>query len=133
MVSRPTYAQWMSVCKDGNSSSSACASARNGMRTEVGNNIDPYAIDYPVCKEFSKYDEIYLHYKYIFENIDNSIEPPGIYGKMLKYFNKYPNEIYYYDNNIERDNSNIDEPKIILTIDGFPYDPCESRYLHVKQ
>jgi carboxypeptidase C (cathepsin A) len=124
MTSRPVFSQWTSACKDGDSSSNACTTARNAMRSDVGNNIDPYAIDWPVCKEHSKYNEIYLFYKYQYESGADNIRPPGIYGRMFDYFKEYPGrEIYVDGKNVRGDND------IIITTDGFPYDPCEENYM----
>eukprot|EP01084_Bolivina_argentea_P318191 551769_1 len=125
MVSRPVYAQWTSSCHDGNSTSNACTQARNNMRSDVGNNIDPYAIDWPVCHTTSKYNEIYLFYKHQQEMGNDNIPPPAKYGKMMEYFNKYPEREWYIDPNY-KDGA---DPNIIITTDGFPYDPCEENYM----
>jgi len=122
MVSRPVYAAWMSACSDGNTSSVACNNARNSMRNDVGNNIDPYAIDWPVCTQRSKYNEIYLFYKYQQESGNDNIRAPAYYADMIDYFNKYPDKEWYIDPN------GLDAPDIITT-DGFPYDPCEENYM----
>eukprot|EP01084_Bolivina_argentea_P297984 513437_1 len=86
MVSRPVYAQWMSACRDGNTSNTACTNARNAMRTNAGHNYDPYAIDWPVCETHSKYNEIYLFYKYMQDMGIDDVPPPGIWGKMIEYY-----------------------------------------------
>lgn len=127
MVSRPTYAEWMSACADGNSTTSACTSARNAMREEVGNNIDPYAIDYPTCTQRSKYDEVYLLYKHLRDQGIDDLRAPGIYGRMMDYFDANPESEWFTDEGtFKKENA---DPKIIITTDGFPYDPCESNYL----
>eukprot|EP00490_Sorites_sp_Unknown_P022726 CAMPEP_0114657326 /NCGR_PEP_ID=MMETSP0191-20121206/13710_1 /TAXON_ID=126664 /ORGANISM="Sorites sp." /LENGTH=372 /DNA_ID=CAMNT_0001876385 /DNA_START=417 /DNA_END=1535 /DNA_ORIENTATION=- len=125
MTSRPVYAQWMSACQDGNSSSNACSNARSAMRSEVGNNIDPYAIDYPTCKERSRYNQVYMFYEYMYNSGIDNIKPPGIYGRMYDYFKEHPKEVFYTD----KHGIAPGDPKIIITTDGFPYDPCEENYL----
>lgn len=127
MVSRPVYAQWTSACQDGNSTSTQCTTARNAMRSDVGNNIDPYAIDWPVCTSTSKYNEIYLFYKHQYETRVDNIPPPKKYMDMIEYFNKYPDREFYVDEELSK--KQLDDAKIIITTDGFPYDPCEENYL----
>jgi carboxypeptidase C (cathepsin A) len=125
MVSRPVYAEWMRACQDGNTSSTACSTARSAMRSNVGNNIDPYAIDWPLCVRTSKYDERYLFYKHQQEMGYDDIAPPGKYAKMMEYFKQYPKEEWWDD-----EYGAVGLDAVIITTDGFPYDPCESNYLN---
>eukprot|EP00483_Globobulimina_turgida_P001909 UN01911 len=114
----------MSACHDGNSTSTACNNARNAMRSDVGNNIDPYAIDWPVCHTNSKYSERYLFYKHQQETGNDNIPPPGKYAKMIEYFKQNPEEEWWDDGE-----GGLRATAVIITTDGFPYDPCEENYM----
>jgi hypothetical protein len=45
----PTWKQWFEDCNDGAGGGNACDLAETTMHEEIGDNIDPYALDYPVC------------------------------------------------------------------------------------
>jgi len=52
LVSFPAWQSWYEHCKDGvDSDSVMCLRATNKLNDQVGNLIDPYALDFPVCKE----------------------------------------------------------------------------------
>jgi hypothetical protein len=129
MTSRPVYSQWMSACQDGNTNSNACSSARGAMRNDAGNNYDPYAVDWPLCKALSKYSEIYMFYKYQFESGIDILPPPGVYGKMYDYFQEHPDRDIYYNDDVKDVGVGVGVGEIIITTDGFPYDPCEDIYM----
>eukprot|EP00485_Elphidium_margaritaceum_P007165 CAMPEP_0202709196 /NCGR_PEP_ID=MMETSP1385-20130828/21322_1 /ASSEMBLY_ACC=CAM_ASM_000861 /TAXON_ID=933848 /ORGANISM="Elphidium margaritaceum" /LENGTH=455 /DNA_ID=CAMNT_0049368383 /DNA_START=169 /DNA_END=1536 /DNA_ORIENTATION=+ len=50
LVSLPSWQRWRDECDDGEKSDSVrCAEARAQLTAEVGDKIDPYALDFPVC------------------------------------------------------------------------------------
>jgi hypothetical protein len=50
MVSLPAWKQWYVACQNGNATNAACAQAEALLNEEIG-DVDPYALDYPVCEE----------------------------------------------------------------------------------
>jgi hypothetical protein len=128
MVSRPVYNEWMSACQGGNVSNSACSAAKSAFRQDIGSNIDSLAIDFPTCKAVPNFNELYLFYKHQVEVEKNrDILVPARYAKMIEYFNKHPDEEIYYDG-IGTDPSAVFP--IIISTDGFGYDPCEENWLN---
>ena len=54
LTSYPTFMRWYKDCDNGEKNNNpGCAAARAQMNAEVGGNIDPYALDYPVCNTLS--------------------------------------------------------------------------------
>lgn len=50
LVSYPAWTTWYTACKDGEAmDNAACDKATDALNAEVGDNIDPYALDFPVC------------------------------------------------------------------------------------
>eukprot|EP01012_Entosiphon_sulcatum_P013216 TRINITY_DN1848_c0_g1_i1.p1 TRINITY_DN1848_c0_g1~~TRINITY_DN1848_c0_g1_i1.p1 ORF type:complete len:449 (-),score=58.50 TRINITY_DN1848_c0_g1_i1:1106-2452(-) len=48
LVGKALYSQWFDQCHDGNVSTDACDNFENDMDLQA-NDIDPYALDFPVC------------------------------------------------------------------------------------
>jgi len=50
LVSYPTYHRWLTNCSNGEKQDSElCRTAENLMNEEIGSDVDPYALDFPVC------------------------------------------------------------------------------------
>ena len=111
-MSYPTYQAWYKDCQNGESTNSvACTKARAEMNTEVGNNIDPYALDYPVChgngNTFA--NKFWFLKTVVNESLGRPM--PGYYQKVLE--SKIDNDIKY---------DHTDNYKMA-------YEPCESNWL----
>eukprot|EP01084_Bolivina_argentea_P025523 47466_1 len=127
MVSLPVWQQYVTACKYGNNSDQACSQAKNAMYNDVGNNIDAYSLDYPVCHQQSRYSQIYLHYK---NCVTNKFNIPLLYRDMIEYFDKYPDKDYYEipvtHPSYRNVNLNIFPPPTTTY-----YDPCTWNYLDI--
>ena len=51
MVPEPTYAEWRKLCRNGEGSGTTCELLEAKMMYQQIGNVNPYALDYPVCLE----------------------------------------------------------------------------------
>ena len=118
MVSYPTWQAWYKDCDNGeNTGNPACALARGQMNTEIGEKIDPYALDYPVCNTLhgpsaSTINERVWFMKQVVKDAQGR-PVPGIYNKLVGQFEK-----------------DVDKRRRLGDFDFPPdnYYPCESNW-----
>jgi len=124
LVSYPSWQQWYTHCKDGESTTNAqCAAARAALNAEVGSSIDPYALDFPVCNALdgsgpsaSTISERVMFMKRVIK--DALGRPvPGVYAKLVA--------------QLEADMAVMKRRRLELGDSDFPpgdYYPCESNW-----
>lgn len=93
LVSYPTWESWYKDCDNGaNTANAACTKARGQMNTEVGNKIDPYALDFPVCNTLSGpsastiNERVWFMKQVIKDTLGRPV--PGIYNELVEQLEK---------------------------------------------
>eukprot|EP01083_Nonionella_stella_P007795 22426_1 len=85
LVSYPSWQKWVDKCDNGDRNGVECAAAREQLNTEIGDKIDPYALDFPVCNVLSgaSIDERVWFMKTVIQ--DGLKRPvPGIYAHYVR-------------------------------------------------
>ena len=109
MVSLPTYLKYASDCDDGAKGGVKCDEAELLMNDEIGENVDPYALDFPVCTrnlssssedasffDFINYGEKFWFIKKVLHDALHRPVPP-LYRNMIDQFEKEMARVGIYD------------------------------------
>lgn len=59
MVPHPTYDKWVKLCRNGQDQSGVCAGLQAKLMYQDPGNVNPYALDYPVCLEDDATAKVY--------------------------------------------------------------------------
>ena len=92
LVSLPSYINWYNKCKNGQDKfRPECVDASVILTVEIGNFIDPYALDYPICHHVFDNNEKIVFMHHLYNNIHDSKLIPGLYKDIV---NKYDSILY---------------------------------------
>lgn len=133
MVSYPAWNEWYTDCKDGDETSARCLALEGNINAQLGGDVDPYALDYPVCNGLV-FNERFWFLKHVIR--DTFKRPiPLFYEKLAQKYEADLQEMEDMGWNVNNKNELYDKIRRLQPVDNpmgiFPlpgYQECSSNY-----
>jgi hypothetical protein len=127
LVSYPTWQEWYKSCDDGDKTNVECISSEVQLSTEVGEDVDPYALNYPDCNALN-FNEQFWFLKHVVRDTLKRPLPP-YWEKLTKKYDSMMDDMGW---NVNKDMNKFRRLQPISNPDGiFPlpgYDACSQNY-----